>query len=75
MTEPLSSRILKNMIGSCDCVTKTPDPKFHLDDCLYRVLSECYDVISAVEDLTKSVTEFTQSIGDKKNEQQGQSSS
>ena len=55
MTEPLSSRILKSMIASCDCLTKTPEAEFHDECCRYRVLSDCYIVVSAAEGLTNSI--------------------
>lgn len=44
----LLSRIQKNMVASCKCLTKTPDVEFHDADCLYRVLAESYELIRKV---------------------------
>ena len=30
--------IARTEIGSCTCVTKTPDPQYHDERCTYRVL-------------------------------------
>lgn len=36
------------MLGSCTCVTKTPDIAFHDEKCRYRVLSEASAVIAGI---------------------------
>lgn len=35
-------------IGKCTCLTKTPDTKFHAEDCRYRLLSEVTEVIETL---------------------------
>lgn len=32
-------QIIKDMGGSCNCLTKTPDMNYHKDDCNYKILS------------------------------------
>lgn len=40
-------------IGKCNCLTKTPDPKFHSAKCLYRLITEVIQVLecSALENI------------------------
>lgn len=49
----LYTRIVKSMIGSCDCQVKTPDTSFHDEDCTYRVLGDCLELVEAVEALNR----------------------
>lgn len=39
--------LLKEMQGSCSCMTKTPDIKFHKFNCKYRKLMLRYELLSA----------------------------
>ena len=32
--------IMKSMVGSCNCLTKTPDSEYHKDDCNYKSLNK-----------------------------------
>lgn len=41
----LKSRIIKKMVSSCSCLTKTPISEYHDEDCLYRVLGDCLNLI------------------------------
>ena len=41
--DSLESRIVGAMIGSCSCLTKTPEANAHSSLCGYRILSECLD--------------------------------
>lgn len=36
-------KIDKLIIGSCTCLTKTHEPKFHNDECRYKILMEIRD--------------------------------
>lgn len=38
--QSLIVRIQEAMIGSCTCLTKTPNPDYHPPNCRYRVLHE-----------------------------------
>lgn len=38
--EALIRRVRGAMVASCECMTKTPDPKYHKPECLYRILSD-----------------------------------
>lgn len=42
----LRDAMLKATVGSCSCLTKTPDYKYHRDYCGYRILMEALDVKS-----------------------------
>jgi hypothetical protein len=43
-SKPTENDILRKlrhkMFASCECQTKTPDFRWHKEDCLYRILSE-----------------------------------
>jgi hypothetical protein len=47
----MKARIIKQMVGSCSCMTKTPIPEYHEDDCLYRVLGDCLHMIENPRDM------------------------
>lgn len=49
----LYSRIIISMVGSCECQTKTPDKSFHDENCRYRVLSDCLELVKAAENLVQ----------------------
>ena len=51
-------RLDRLAIGSCNCLTKTPEAKFHREDCRYRWICECAD---AVRDLATLATPTAQS--------------
>lgn len=38
-------RLRMAQVASCGCLTKTPDPKHHSEDCLYRVLQDAIDAL------------------------------
>ena len=40
LLDDIYTRILIAQIGSCGCMTKTPNVRYHKQDCTYRVLSE-----------------------------------
>ena len=35
--------LISEMVGSCTCMTKTPDPEYHREDCKYAILRKEYD--------------------------------
>jgi hypothetical protein len=41
----LKSRIINQMVSSCSCMTKTPIPEYHEENCLYKVLGDCLSLI------------------------------
>ncbi len=43
--DKLRERIIKNMVASCSCMTKTPIPEYHDQDCLYKVLGDCLQLL------------------------------
>ena len=45
-TEPLSARLARHLVASCQCMTKTPDIMWHDQHCRYRVLTEALEVIA-----------------------------
>ena len=50
MIKDLLERITTATISSCNCGTKTPDVNYHKETCRYRVLEECYRVLSKIQD-------------------------
>lgn len=36
-------KLLSAMIGSCTCLTKTPEAGYHKENCRYRLLKEVYN--------------------------------
>ena len=59
--EEVRRKIMFGLLGSCSCVTKTPDYRHHRDDCRYPVLCEVGEFIEeqnrVIEDLRKKVGE------------------
>lgn len=47
-TDDLLVRLAVATVASCTCRTKTPEPKAHLLNCRYRVLTEAHDAIKAL---------------------------
>lgn len=45
------------MISSCNCLTKTPDPQYHVTGCRYRQLRETLKYIEQLEDELARLTE------------------
>lgn len=43
--DALEGRLIKASVASCTCGTKTPDNRFHAEDCHWRAIIEAYDVI------------------------------
>lgn len=43
--EEVRRKIMFGLLGSCSCVAKTPDYRYHADDCSYRVLCEVGEFI------------------------------
>lgn len=41
----LLEAIKLNMVGSCNCGTKTPEVSYHNEWCLYSTLNRSYDII------------------------------
>ena len=39
--------LMKSKIGACTCMTKTPEARFHHENCLYRQLCEIEQVLLA----------------------------
>ncbi|KVP65642.1 hypothetical protein WJ96_04545 [Burkholderia ubonensis] len=39
--------LMKSKIGSCTCLTKTPEARYHHENCLYRQLCEIEQVMLA----------------------------
>lgn len=62
-------KLLASMVGSCTCNTKTPDHSKHNDTCTYRLLHECYLIITAILDEVERVVGSRTNNGDN-NEQQ-----
>lgn len=54
MDEPLIDRLLHACVASCTCAIKSPEVKYHLPDCHYRLFSEArtelVGLTSALED-------------------------
>lgn len=63
-------KLLASMVGSCTCNTKTPDYTEHNDTCTYRLLHECYLIITAILDEVERVVSSRIINGDNNNEQQ-----
>ena len=40
-TQVLVSKLYEEMVGSCSCLTKTPEVSCHAEDCKYRILMDC----------------------------------
>jgi hypothetical protein len=40
MTDSIDVRLAKATVASCECMTKTPEVKFHNEDCRYRIIME-----------------------------------
>lgn len=47
--EKILSLLCTAIIGSCTCMRKTPEVKYHSPDCRYRVLSEAEQLILGME--------------------------
>lgn len=45
---------MRAMSGSCNCVTKTPEAKYHDELCYYRLLKEKEEQIKLEEELEKA---------------------
>lgn len=39
--------------GSCTCLTKTPEPQYHANNCIYRLLSEAADAIVSLREIAE----------------------
>lgn len=55
-TLPLLTRIIFAQIASCRCMTKTPDPDYHKEDCTYRVLYEAQKEIQKLQETLKKIS-------------------
>lgn len=40
-TEVFISKLHEEVVGSCSCLTKTPEVSYHAQDCKYRILIDC----------------------------------
>lgn len=45
---------LPEIVGSCNCLTKTPDPKYHLITCRYRQIMESHTAIARIDWMLES---------------------
>lgn len=43
----VKAKIAEATIASCECLTKTPDPLYHAQDCRYRMLAHALNDIEA----------------------------
>lgn len=57
-------KLLASMVGSCTCGNINPDYTAHDDTCTYRLLHECYGVITAILDEVEQVIRVREPIGD-----------
>jgi hypothetical protein len=46
----LKLRLLLASVGACSCLTKTPDIRYHGENCLYRLLTEASDAIKQLRE-------------------------
>lgn len=52
MTEALTDRLLRATVGSCTCMTKTPELKHHDSMCHYRLFEEAREALIGAENNT-----------------------
>jgi len=57
----IKANLQRMMIGSCSCLTKTPDVSYHYVDCKYRQLMEAHDYIVALEHKNNYLTNLYES--------------
>jgi hypothetical protein len=57
----IKANLQRMMIGSCSCMTKTPDDSYHYVDCKYRQLNEAYYYIVELEDQVRSLRNIYES--------------
>lgn len=48
------------LVGSCDCLTKSPEPKYHDKTCKYRIIHE---LIDENERLEKELRDLKEVVG------------
>jgi hypothetical protein len=41
----IEEKLLRKMVASCDCTTKSPEVQYHDEMCLYRVLDDAVSEI------------------------------
>ena len=41
----IEEKLLRKMVASCECSTKTPEVQYHDEMCLYRILNEAVNTI------------------------------
>jgi hypothetical protein len=48
----LKLRLELAMVGSCNCLTKTHDPKYHNENCKYKAISDGLSEIERLESIS-----------------------
>lgn len=55
LVKAIEKRMVRAIVASCNCVTKTPDTAFHREDCRYRALAEGLGAIKAFREFKEHV--------------------
>lgn len=43
--QDINNLLVRASFGSCNCLTKTPDPEYHDQTCRYRLIMECSELV------------------------------
>ena len=55
--EDLQNRLLNGQIGRCTCDTKTPEIRYHADECAYRLCAEAHGMLQVLGNVVAAVRE------------------
>lgn len=62
--ESIRYKLLKLQMGSCTCCTKTPEVKYHLADCNYRLASEMLEYVQGIHNIVNAERERLNKISE-----------
>jgi len=49
-TTQLLRRLVSAQVAGCTCMTKTPELRYHAEDCHYRLFAEAHAAISELQE-------------------------